>query len=242
MSPSAEERPNFLKESNVDGAPMPFSKATDDSNENSHHLQQEGLHLHRVNVLLARQLEYYFSTANLAKDTYLSTLRSLNDGYVPVSIIANFGKVQALAPLDSAFAAVKIAATDFSDLLEVVVVNSDTGKRVLNHDEKPSKTVLAVGPVSGEPIPMNKFYSCALSDAESVSSQEKDEHVVTPATSKSLATSFSSASGRGSNGVQNTIILRETPDGMTEEVVRELFAFEGCPAIESLHLDLQNCW
>ena len=43
---------------------------------------------------LSRQLEYYFSTANLKVDTYLQTLRSLNDGCVPIPILANFSKVQ----------------------------------------------------------------------------------------------------------------------------------------------------
>lgn len=43
---------------------------------------------------LSQQLEYYFSTANLKVDTYLQTLRSLNDGCVPIPILANFSKVQ----------------------------------------------------------------------------------------------------------------------------------------------------
>lgn len=46
---------------------------------------------------LARQLEYYFSSQNLAVDTYLQTLRELNDGCVPISIIANFSKVKSIA-------------------------------------------------------------------------------------------------------------------------------------------------
>lgn len=45
---------------------------------------------------LVRQLEYYFSSQNLAGDTYLQTLRELNDGCVPISIIANFSKVKSI--------------------------------------------------------------------------------------------------------------------------------------------------
>ena len=45
---------------------------------------------------LARQIEYYLSPENLATDTYLQTLRQLNDGCVPVSILANFAKVKAI--------------------------------------------------------------------------------------------------------------------------------------------------
>lgn len=48
---------------------------------------------HYLYSMLARQLEYYFSTKNLSRDTYVQTLRSLNDGCVPVSILAGFGKV-----------------------------------------------------------------------------------------------------------------------------------------------------
>jgi La domain len=53
--------------------------------------QQESLLLYT----LARQLEYYFSPQNLATDLYLRTLRDLNNGCVPVTILANFGKVRA---------------------------------------------------------------------------------------------------------------------------------------------------
>ena len=41
-------------------------------------------------VHLARQLEYYFSIANLDKDTYVETLRQLNDGYVQIPSGAGF--------------------------------------------------------------------------------------------------------------------------------------------------------
>jgi hypothetical protein len=50
--------------------------------------------VNEVYILLARQLEYYFSPQNLLNDTYLQTLRELNDGCVPVSILANFSKVK----------------------------------------------------------------------------------------------------------------------------------------------------
>ena len=89
--------------------------------------------------LLARQLEYYFSTANLSKDTYLSTLRELNEGYVPLSIIANFGKVQALAPYESALTAVRTAANDHSDLLETVELKE--GKKILRDSNSKEETV-----------------------------------------------------------------------------------------------------
>lgn len=235
MSPSVEDRPTFLNgDSNTEETRSVSSKVQDERTIEEHHLDEE--QQQHVHQLLARQLEYYFSTANLEKDTYVSTLRSLNDGYVPVSIIANFAKVQSLAPMESALPAVQTAACEFSELLEIVMVDSETGKRVQSDDgASPSsaKLVMAVGPVSGEPIPLNQ---------PNINSGAMEENVTTPAPVKGMSTTFSSMPGSSSNGVQNTIILRETPDGVTEKNVRELFLFEGCPAIEEIHLDLQNCW
>jgi hypothetical protein len=166
---------------------------------------------------LARQVEYYFSTANLSRDTYVSTLRSLNDGYVPVSIIANFGKVKSLVPYD-ALNAVRQAATDCSDLLEVVYINTETGKRVPvdeNDEDSTLNTLEAVGPISGEPIPL---------------SQVSNVIPVSPPAIKAV------------HSIQNTVILRDVSESTEESHIRELFTFEKCPSIQSLHLDVANCW
>ena len=180
---------------------------------------------------------------NLAKDTYVSTLRSLNDGYVPVSILANFGKVQALAPFESALEAIPVAATDFSDLLEVVHIDTDSGKRASTHtnsdsNKKATKTVMAVGPVSGEPIPMEQI-STSLGGTAGLS--------VTPAATptsvpKSTFTSAPTTDTNSNNKIQNTVIIREAPEKTEEETIRKLFEFDGCPSLQSMHLDLHNCW
>lgn len=166
---------------------------------------------------LARQLEYYFSSSNLSKDTYVSTLRSLNDGYVPISILANFGKVKALVPYDGLNAVGK-AASGFSDLLEVVEIDPKTGKRAnKNNDTETTAvgTIEAVGPISGEPIPFSGIPRAPVS----------------PPVVRTVAPA-----------VQNTVIVREVPEGTEESHVRDLFAFEKCPPIRSLHLDVANCW
>ena len=187
--------------------------------------------------LLARQLEYYFSTANLSKDTYLSTLRDLNDSYVPVSIIANFGKVQALAPLESALEAVVVAATEHSDLLEVVELDEE-GKKITKQEEKKddqAQIVLAIGSTTGEPIPMSQ-----------IQKMEKPKRAANPAQQNSNTPASQNASNvkanTSSSSVQNTIILREVPKGTDEESLRGLFDFEGCPSIKSIREDLHNCW
>lgn len=183
--------------------------------------------------LLARQLEYYFSTSNLSRDTYLSTLRELNDSYVPISIIANFSKVQALAPFESALEAVMVAATEHSALLEIVELDEE-GNKIKNpseekETEQPTATILAVGTITGKPIPMSQIPKMEKpARANSASSQSS-----TPPASQQSSTGSS---------VQNTIILREVAKNVNEEILRSLFNFEGCPSIESIRPDLHNCW
>ena len=180
--------------------------------------------------LLARQLEYYFSTANLSKDTYLSTLRDLNDSYVPVSIIANFGKVQALAPYESALEAVVIAATDYSDLLEIVELDEE-GKKISKkvETEKATTTILAVGSTTGLPIPVSQ-----------IPKMEKPKRTnKIPEGSPSIPKVVNSALV---SNVQNTIIIREVAKEVGEETLKNLFDFEGCPSVKSIREDLHNCW
>lgn len=109
----------------------------------------------QVLVQLARQLEYYFSQSNLEKDTYVETLRQLNDGFVPVSILQRFSKVQTLVPFETAEAIVK-ATMEHSSLLEVASIDSQTGKRV---EEEGANTILAIGSCSGKPLENNSLQS-----------------------------------------------------------------------------------
>lgn len=154
---------------------------------------------------LARQLEYYFSQANLDRDTYVETLRTLNDSYVPVSILQRFQKVQAFTPIETEDAIVK-AATEFSSMLEVVHIDTKTGKRV---QARSGNTLLAVGTITGEPLDNSGLGSVVSTSPKSP--------------------------------VQNTIIIREVDPRITEEDVRALFDEDG-PPIQSLYLDVFNCW
>jgi hypothetical protein len=43
-------------------------------------------------------------------------------------------------------------------------------------------------------------------------------------------------------GQRSTIILREIPSDATEEEIREIFNYEGCRPIQSLHPDIENTW
>lgn len=176
---------------------------------------------------LARQVEYYFSTTNLDRDTYVSTLRSLNDGYVPVTIIANFGKVRSLVPYDSV-KAVSLASKEHSDLLEVVQIDSSTGKRVAKQEEQGKTSVQAVGPIGGEPIQASKLFATTTT--------------TTTTTVGSTNASIAVPVAPTSPAVQNTVVLREVPNSVQESDIRGLFSFEKSPSIQNVHKDVANCW
>lgn len=173
---------------------------------------------------LALQVEYYFSATNLNKDTYVSTLRSLNDGYVPVTIIANFGKVRSLIPHEPV-KAVCLASEDHSELLEVVKIDSSTGKRVSSIKKQLTNFVQAVGPIGGEPIPASKLsVNPTFATKKSVNSIRPVPAEPTP------------------SNVQTTVVLREVPNAVQESDIRELFSFEKSPMVHNVHKDVANCW
>lgn len=189
------------------------------SNNNKEPTYQVTLPPEDVLRQLAQQLEYYFSDVNLSKDTYLRTLRELNDGFVLASILANFAKVQSMCPVDSYHAVVE-AAREFSDNLEVVHLHKETGKRVATKDG--NNTLLAIGPIGSNPIPRQSL---------SIASPPSSPHVI-----KFIQPSTPSPA------VQNTIILREVPQDVTEDNVRSLFDPEKSPSISTVVQDVANCW
>jgi La domain len=195
---------------------------------------------------LARQLEYYFSARNLARDTYVQTLRALNDGCVPVAILSNFAKVKAMLPASDEEArlhAILQATAEHSDLLRVCSIETITGKIATDETPSSATTILAVGPVGNEPLvigteddAMRKSQSLASfgSSAELQQQQQQQPHHYE---------SSPSPTAPGNAGPNtNTIILREVHPDVTESEIRELFCFEGCPAIESVRPDVAHCW
>jgi hypothetical protein len=170
---------------------------------------------------LARQLEYYFSTRNLSRDTYVQTLRSLNDGCVPVSILASFSKVKVIVNGDdeSRLHAILQAATEYSDLLQVSSIETATGKITTDDTPSSATTILAIGPAGREPLALGEDKLRKSQSVASISSYESSPGVST-----------------------NTIILREVHPDVTEVEVRELFNFEGCPTIDCIWPDVACCW
>ena len=160
---------------------------------------------------LSNQLEYYFSQQNLAKDTYLETLRSLNDGCVPVSILANFQKVKSILPRlpDSLRTALVVqAASEFSESLRVVYVDGQTSTVVEEGSEIQPTSILAVCTMDKQPL-------------------------------KSAPTASTNSSADQNSTI---VILRDVPDGITDDDVRSLFAFQGCPPVAEVRFDVGNCW
>ena len=172
---------------------------------------------------LARQLEYYLSSQNLSKDTYVQTLRSLNDGCVPVSILANFSKVKMLlsgvVDEEERVQAVLQASTEYSDGLRVLSIDTGSGKIVTDETPSGANTILAIGTHDNQPLQAVTTVTSALTLSP--------ETPVLP-------------SSPGSS--TNTLILRDVVQEATEDDIRELFNFEGCPLVESIHQDVANCW
>jgi hypothetical protein len=174
---------------------------------------------------LAKQLEYYFSQKNLANDTYLQTLRDLNDGCAPVSILANFTNVKRLLPGvlddDVRIHAILQAATEYSDLLRVLSIDTSTGSVATDLTPSSAKTILAVGPVGQEPLSIS-----SPSVANATPSRR------TWAAPSSLQ-----------QPLPSTIILRDVLPDVTPEQVRELFEqLQDCPTVTSIHMDVGCCW
>ena len=204
------------KETSENSKKAPSSAATTRSDTTSTSMQEKRPEQQKDIVLtqLARQLEYYFSQQNLSKDTYLQTLRSLNDGCVPATILSEFGKVKAIvsAPKQR-LEAVLQAANEYSDLLQVFSIDASTGKIVdttteEEEDEKHTNRILAIGPITKEPLAV-----------------------------------LSSSMTLPSSPFCNTMILRDVDPFVTEDEIRAVFAaIDSCPPVQSIHLDVANCW
>jgi hypothetical protein len=164
--------------------------------------------------LLARQLEYYFSTMNLSRDTYLQTLRNLNDGYVPASILANFAKIQLFCPFDSYNAILK-AATDHSESLEVVHIDKESSKTVLHGGPN---TLLAIGPKDHNPIQLS---NSSLASYNSIPKLIPSNHDDSP----------------------DTIVFRDVREDVVDDDFRQLFLeCEIQPPIKEIVKDVSNYW
>ena len=195
----------------------------------SHQEQQEVVQALTFQTL-ARQLEYYFSAQNLQTDTYLQTLRQLNDGCVPVNILANFSKVQSILTPQHAqkpprsvllreeqerILNIQACLESYSDLLQVYHLERNTGRRV---PTPTATTILVVGPTRDDSLP-----------------------AVSATASSSTAKSYHQSSF--DTECANVIILRDVQPTVTEKQVRALFdSIDDCPNILNIVSDVAHHW
>lgn len=176
---------------------------------------------------LERQIAYYFSPSNLEKDTFLRTLQGLNDGCVPVRALANFGKVKGILWATPTLTRqyleeearmemiVQSIQQNETSILQVEVIDTSTGKILLQGDERLARNTI-------EAI---RVKPCA------------DYGTDTFARKSNLSGSFSET-------FTNTILLRDVHPDVTEEQVHHVLLNEvaTCPAVVSVHRDVANCW
>jgi La domain len=210
--------------------------------------QQESLLLYT----LARQLEYYFSPQNLATDLYLRTLRDLNNGCVPVTILANFGKVRAILAVSATATATTTSIVHqeeyrmhailqavneyYTDVLQIYSIDAATGKIATDDTPSSANTILAVGPRNS---PHGEIAARPGQDTlvsrQSSSSSLTDQCPRSPTTSR--ANCFTATS------TDSTIILRDVDPIVTGEEVHGLLQeIEDCPPVLSIVSDVANSW
>jgi hypothetical protein len=216
---------------------------------------------------LAAQLEYYFSPANLARDTYLKTIMDLNSGYVPTTVLATFANVNritrqsmAYTPQQDQLASLLQSAAALSSLLEVVSLDANGH---VSSSPVQVETLLAS-------VDLNKNSSSKLEDEEE-RSQESTAPSTAPSEEDNKAASSSAAAPspdvyvmaigpkKISANLNNenhripsspprvdqsttTILLRDVPESVTREEIIEVLTFEGFPKIIDVQAEVGNCW
>eukprot|EP00978_Attheya_sp_CCMP212_P020899 scaffold60464_cov49-Attheya_sp.AAC.1 len=215
---------------------------------------------------LAAQLEYYFSPANLARDTYLKTIMDLNSGYVPTTVLATFANVNRIArqslaytPQQDQLASLLQSAAALSSLLEVVSL--DANGHVSVSSSSAVETLLAS-------VDLNKNSSSKLEDEEersqestapSTAPSEEDNKAAPSAAApsphvyvmaigpKKISANLNNENHRIPSSPPRvdqsttTILLRDVPESVTREEIIEVLTFEGFPKIIDVQAEVGNC-
>jgi hypothetical protein len=183
-------------------------------------------------VDLCRQVEYYFTKQNLSTDTYLQRLRQLNDGCVPISILANFGRVRAMVVSNSSNRekAIVEAINRHSTSLAVYAVDTTTGKRQTagpaDHESSCNDGANCVSSAD----PQNSHNLTILAIGLAVC----DEHP---------PDSIDFAKEGGVLDITDSIILRDVHPTVNEAEIRSLFeAIDDCPPVSKICADVAQCW
>jgi|AntRauTorckE5430_2_1112549.scaffolds.fasta_scaffold04647_3 hypothetical protein len=176
---------------------------------------------------LAIQMQYYFSSKNLAQDTYLNTIMKLNSGFVPITILSGFTNINRIiaryangidiADID-VHALLSCSAVQ-SKVLKIVLLDQD-GSMIASHgaegyeDQKGPTVFEAIGSCEGRGIEGNQ------GDA-----QVKDE------------------TKESSTGTSSTVILRDVPEEATEEDILRVFEDDDGNVVSSgAQKEVGQCW
>lgn len=196
------------------------NKDNEDNTDNKDNIKvEEGKNVEEevVNALRV-QLEYYFSFENLSKDTFLCSIMSSSRTEMEQRSGTQHGRHAPIVML-ARFGKVKKIVNNFDTIidlhqyLKLAALASDHLEVVPINGSQ----LLAIGPKSGSPLPYESdFQKADLPPAVEVEPLKHTD--------------------------RNTIILREMPASTTQLQVQDIFSWESCPIVKSVHADVGYCW
>lgn len=174
---------------------------------------------------LSKQLQYYFSPQNLAKDTYLNTIMQLNSGFVPISILVNFGNINRIVGrFATGLGMDDTVDIDVSNLLRKSALSADSGLQIVLLNQEGQ--VLATHGDDNfdelkETVTFEGIGSCSTANKNG---DEADSDV--------------SAADKAS-----TVILRDVPESATEDDIRSIFQSDDfSPNLTNIEKEVGQCW
>jgi hypothetical protein len=187
---------------------------------------------------LGKQLIYYFSSQNLATDTYLTTIMKINKGYVPLTIVSNFAKVMRMITSHTNY--VQLGEDDICGLIrEAVLQQSDLLNLVLLNQE--GHVISKYGDENYDPTAQNLTL-----EAVGPNGSIGEQHVRT-SRSDSVVQESSRATPEPTTELKNIVILREVPEDATDDDILNIFknaddSSTPSPIVSRLQREHGNCW
>ena len=189
---------------------------------------------------LGKQLIFYFSSQNLATDTYLNTIMKLNSGHVPLTIVSNFAQIRRIVNAHVSFG--EFEENDICDLIrEGALLQSELLNLVLLDQE--GQVISNYGDAYYDP----KAQKLTL-EAIGPNGNIGEQHIKT-SRSDSILQESSRVTPPPSVESKNIVILRDVPEDATEDDILSIFknsddssASSASPVISSLQREHGNCW
>lgn len=250
-----------ITESSADTQSNENTDAKDNEEQEPANIQEQIQNLdEQLREALKAQLEYYFSTANLVRDTFLCSVMTTNNSsdideesgqkFAPVSVLERFGNIQRIIHhyesqrhhISHSANATDDAIDDgsyykiipnllrdsalLSSSLKVIVLDNDDTKIDDAADSSNSNNESVTS--STDVLTVNVF-RLGIGPIQSI--WDETEKM------KSLESSKEEKKAE-----KNIIIIRDMPSTATDEEIKDIFQWEGCPAVKSVHSDVGNSW